>query len=253
MTQTQYDTFEDGIGLTTLESDRGAIDNVQEDSPIAVSGVVIPENTVLEGGLGEPHFYTPQLAERASEVLQRQIDDEETTVHIVKNFHDTEGQAAADDIIGEVTGAGYSKGIGTVFEGEVMDEDIAQKINLGYLDISPSVARSLGPLDETMNAREVDDVAGFRDIATVGSGQPGSDVQVGPNPAVEALSRAMDFDTLDDDDESTPDDPEPMSLDEAKEKLADEHDMDVSELETLLADGGEDDTDDRVVRLVEPS
>lgn len=188
MSDTERDTFRSGIGTTTLASDRGAVDDVQEDSPIAVNGVAIPENTILNGGRNEEHFYSPQAARRAAEVLQRQIDDGET-VHIVKNFHDLEGQAPADDIIGEVTAAGYSEGVGVVWEGEITDEATAQKVQMGYLDVSPTVARSLGDFDETMQARGVDDVAAFRDIAVVGRGQPGADVDVGPNPAVEALSR----------------------------------------------------------------
>lgn len=191
---TTYDTFQDGIGV--LASERGSIDNIQENSPITVSGVAIPENTVLEGGQGVEHFFSPEAAQEAAQVLQEQIESGET-VHIVKNFHDTQGQAGADDVIGEVTGAGYSQGVGVVFEGEITDEDIARKVDLGYLDVSPSVARSLGPLDETMQARSVDTVAGFRDIATVARGQPGADVEIGPNPAVEALSRTLSFDALD--------------------------------------------------------
>lgn len=240
---TQYDTFADGIGLTTLESPNGEVDSLNENTPIAVNGVAIPENTILEGGLGEPHFYSPQMAERAAEVLQSQIDDPETNVHIVKNFHETEGQAEADDIIGVVTGAGYSPGIGTVFEGEVMDEKTAQKINHGYLNISPSVARSLGQFDETMQARGVEEVAGFRDIATVGNGQPGAGVQTGPNPAVEALSRAA----LSEETET-----DTMSLEEAKQTIADEYGLETDEIEARLTNEPDepDEIPDGHVRLV---
>lgn len=203
MTETEYDVFESGIGITTLESDRGAVENLQEDSPIAINGVAIPENTVLQGGRGERHYYPPEMAQEAAEILQQQIDDGDTKVHLVKNFHELEGQAPADDIIGEVTGAGYSPGVGVVFNAETADEETAQKINLGYLEVSPTVARGLGQHDETMDARAVNEVAGFRDVAVVGTGQPGSKVEVGQNPAVEVLSRAViDPDT--DRDEETP-------------------------------------------------
>ena len=188
---TTYDTFSDGIGITTLASDRGTVEGVQEDSPIAINGVALPEGTVLEGGQGVRHFYPPAMAERAADQLQQQLDDDKGTVHIVKNFHELEGQAPADDIIGEVTGVGYEQGVGVRFAGEITDVETAEKIQLGYLDVSPTVGRALADeRDPQMEARPVADVAGFRDIAIVGQGQPGADVAVGPNPAIEALARA---------------------------------------------------------------
>ena len=188
---TTYDTFADGIGITTLASDRGTVEGVQEDSPIAINGVALPEGTVLEGGQGVRHFYPPEMAERAADQLQQQLDDDEGTVHVVKNFHELEGQAPADDIIGEVTAVGYEQGVGVRFAGEITDVETAEKIQLGYLDVSPTVGRALGDeRDPQMDARPVADVAGFRDIAIVGQGQPGADVAVGPNPAIEALARA---------------------------------------------------------------
>jgi hypothetical protein len=191
MTDPEYDTFTDGIGITTLASDRGTVEGVQEDSPIAINGVALPEGAVLEGGQGVRHFYPPEMAERAADQLQQQLDDDEGTVHIVKNFHELEGQAPADDIIGEVTGVGYEQGVGVRFAGEITDVETAEKIQLGYLDVSPTVGRALADeRDAQMEARPVADIAGFRDIAIVGQGQPGADVAVGPNPAIEALARA---------------------------------------------------------------
>lgn len=255
MPDTHYDTFADGIGVTTLESDRGPVEDIQENSPIAISGVAIPENTILQGGRGEEHFYAPQMAERAAEVLQQQIDDEETTVHIVKNFHELEGQAPADDIVGEVTAARYADGIGVTFTGEITDESLAQKIEMGYLDVSPAVARSLGDFDDTMQARGVEDVGGFRDIAVVGQGQPGAEVQVGSNPAIEALSRsATEMDNLEDepddgDDESN----DTMSLDDATETIAEEFDVDAETVADHLETLGEDDeeVDENTILLIE--
>jgi hypothetical protein len=144
-----------------------------------------------------------------------------------------------------------------VFEGETTDVETAQKINNGYLDVSPTVARSLGDLDDQMQARRVTDVAGFRDIAVVGRGQPGADVSVGPNPAVEALSRDalgraefdVPLDTLAEEDT--------MSLDDAKQTIAEEYEVDVDAVDAHLDSLGEDDpdetdeTDDRTVVLIE--
>jgi len=191
---TELDTFENGIGLGTLENTQ-AMGNVPDEDAISINGVAIPENTILKGGREIEHFYPPAMAEKAARALEEQIESGET-VHLVSGFHDLDGMADAEQVIGEITKAGYSPGVGTVFEGETIDKEIAQKINNGYVNISPSISRGLGELDEQMQARKVNEVGGFRDIAVVARGQDGAKVEVGNNPAIEALSREIQIDTL---------------------------------------------------------
>lgn len=173
---TETDHFEGG--LATLSKD--AIDQFPDDAPWTVNGVAIPVNTVVNGGQNVDHFFPAEVLEDAGELLEGKP--------IVKNFHEIEGQAPADDVIGKVTSAGFQKGVGLVFEGEVTDPDIAQKIKQGYLDVSPTPARSLGEFDDSMGAQRVERLADFRDIAIVANGQPGAEVDMGSNPAVEALA-----------------------------------------------------------------
>lgn len=177
-TDTQRDTFEHGIGVLAAGN---TTDEVPANDPIQVNGVALPVNTVLQGGQGERHYFPASVLERAAEQL--------AGANIVKNFHELEGQAPADDVIGEVTDAAFSEGVGLVYEGELIDEDIAQAVLQGYLDVSPTVARSLGEYDEGRDARRVDAIAGFRDLAVVQQGQPGASIDVGANPAVAALQR----------------------------------------------------------------
>ena len=253
-TDTNTDTFRNGIGIGVLASQEDDVrKDIQSNGTTPIHGVAIPENTILKGGQDVEYFFSPEMAERAAEVLQQQIKD--GTVHVVKNFHEIDGQASADEILGEVTDAGYSKGVGVVFEGEITDMEIAQKIQNGYLDVSPSVARALGGFDETMQARGVTDVAGFRDIAVVGNGQPGAEVNIGPNPAVSTLSRdvlnrVFDTDTLEEEQETEPED-DVMTLDEAKEKLAEEYGIDADTLDERLSESDETETDENVVTLIE--
>lgn len=176
MSEPNQDHFEGGIA--TLSAD--PTDNFDETNPWKVSGVALPENTILKGGQGVEHFYTAETLEGAGELLEGS--------HIVKNFHDIDGQATADDIIGEVTNAGYQKGVGLVFDGEITDREIAEKVSHGYLDVSPSPVRSLGEFNDSMGGQEVQRLVDFRDLAVVGNGQPGAKIEMGPNPAVEALS-----------------------------------------------------------------
>lgn len=250
MTETQRDTFESGIGVLAVNDNR-ATDTIQENDPVEVHGVALPVNTVVQGGQDERYFFPPGVLQEAADMLEG--------ANIVKNFHELDGQAPADDVIGEVTTAGFSEGIGLVYEGEILDQDIAQRVAQGYLDVSPSVARALGAFDEQRDARRVDAVAGFRDLAVVQQGQPGAEIDIGPNPAVaalslDALSRQFETDTLDGDDpdgsgDDTDETPDTMSVDEATEELADAYDLDPSEVETRLSEP--DDTDDDAVLLIE--
>lgn len=179
-------------GIATLAAD--SIDDYNTEAPFEVSGVALPVNTVVNGGQNTNHYYTENTLESAAEMLEGQ--------QIVKNFHDLDGMANADQVIGKITDAGYEKGIGLVFSGEIVDETIAEKVAQGYLDVSPTVARQLGEYDEAMGAQEVAQITGFRDLAVVANGQPGASIEPGSNPAVTALSLdalSKGFDVLQED------------------------------------------------------
>lgn len=256
MTQTQRDIFEHGIGVLAAGN---TTSEIQENDPIQVNGVALPANTVVEGGQGERHYFPDEVLEAAAEMLEG--------ANIVKNFHELDGQAPADDVIGEVTAAAFSEGVGLVYEGELLDEDIAQRVAQGYLDVSPTVARSLGAYDEARDARQVDAIAGFRDLAVVQQGQPGAGIEIGSNPAVsalqrDALSRAFDGGDGGDGGDGAADggtDEDTMSLDEAKQTLAEEYEVGVDDLDAHLDSlgdsdddsGGSEAGDDRTVVLVD--
>lgn len=184
---TETDIFEGGIATLSADS----TPEFDSEAPFEINGVAIPVNTVVNGGQNVDHFFPEEVLQNATGLLEG--------APIVKNFHDIEGQASADNVIGRVTNDGFQKGVGLVFEGEITDQDIAEKISHGFLDVSPSPARSLGEFNESMGAQRVDRLVDFRDIAVVANGQPGAKVEIGPNPAVEALSRdalSRGFDTL---------------------------------------------------------
>jgi hypothetical protein len=200
MSEPEYEQYPDGIGISTLEG-TNALEDFSSEPPYKVHGVAIPENTILKGGKNVEYFFPPEKAEKAAEVMQEQIDSDDKRVHLVSGFHEIEGQADPDEIVGEVTSAGYEKGVGVVFEGETIEEGVAERISHGYVDVSPTVMRSLGEYDDTMGAQRVDRVLGFRDVAVVGNGQPGASIEPGGNPAVEALSLdalSRGFDVLQD-------------------------------------------------------
>jgi hypothetical protein len=179
-------------GIATLAADN--VDDWNTEAPFEVSGVALPVNTVVNGGQNTDHFYSESVLEDAAEMLEGQ--------QIVKNFHDIEGQASADQVIGKVTDAGFEKGVGLVFSGEMVDNETAEKVAQGYLDVSPTVGRQLGEFNESMGAQAVERISGFRDLAVVANGQPGASIEPGSNAAITALSMdalSRGFDVLQDD------------------------------------------------------
>jgi len=199
MSESEKDNLDGGIA--TLAAD--AVEDFNTEAPFEVSGVALPVNTIVNGGKNTDHFYSESVLESGAEMLEGQ--------QIVKNFHDIEGQASADQVIGKVTDAGVEKGVGLVFSGEMVDEDTAAKVAQGYLDVSPTVARQLGEFDDSMGAQQVERITGFRDLAVVANGQPGASIEPGSNPAVTALSMdalSRGFDVLDSAEDTEPEEPE---------------------------------------------
>lgn len=174
-------TRRSGIAVLT-----DATDTFDDEAPWTVHGVAITENAITMGRSGTPRFWPADTLEAAA---QRGLLEGRP---IVKNFHELEGQAPADDVIGEVTDEAYADGVGWVFEGEIADEAIAEKIANGYLDVSPVPQIAEETFDERWEAQRVDRLAGVRDIAVVAEGAvPGNEIEMGPNPSVAALSRAV--------------------------------------------------------------
>lgn len=180
MASSTADTAPSGIAILAA----GPADHFSpEDSPWRVHGVAISEDAVTVGQSEERRFWPRSTLQNAAE------RDLLVGRSIVKNFHDLEGQAPADDVIGEVTAVGYAEDIGLVFEGEIADREIAAKIDAGYLDVSPVPFIAEEDPDDTREAMRVERIARFRDLAVVDEGAiEGNEINMGPNPAVAALS-----------------------------------------------------------------
>lgn len=147
-----------------------------------VNGVALSENSVTMGGSGRRRIWPESTLREAAELL--------TDRPIVKNFHDLEGNANADDVIGRITNAGYQDGVGIVFEGDISDESIAQKVGNDFLEVSAVPGIGSEQYDERRDAYVVEEISGFRDIAVVPDGADrGNDISIGDRPAMAALSR----------------------------------------------------------------
>jgi hypothetical protein len=149
----------------------------------AVHGVALSEDAITHGGSGQRRYWPADALRPAADGLANRP--------IVKNFHGRTGQATADEVIGVITDTGYQPGVGIVFEGEISDKEIANKIANGYLDVSVVAGIGSEYYDADREVHVVESIAGFRDIAVVADGADRDNaITIGENPAIAALSRA---------------------------------------------------------------
>ena len=150
--------------------------------PWPVSGVAMSPG-VTHGASGTPRLWPAETLRAAAE--DNLLDDRP----IVKNFHELSGQAPADDVIGRVIETNYVDDVGLVYEGEISDAEIAEKVAHGYLEVSTVPFIGAESYDSTHDAQRVDRIDGFRDIAVVATGAvEDNSIELGANPALAALT-----------------------------------------------------------------
>lgn len=169
-----------------------------DDDPLTVHGIALGEG--VASGLnesGEDSYYPPEVLEDAADKLvgRKIVDDSE--------HDDLEAtQPPNSAIVGEVTDARYKPGVGVAFEGEVDREPERSLVENGRMVVSPALFRETGDIRDGEDAREVERIAHWRDLAIVSDG--GSDaasIQPGAAPAAaqealqaEALAAVFDAD-----------------------------------------------------------
>lgn len=208
------DSLQSGIARLQAGSD------LPDEAPFPVHGIAIPDGAVTMGRSGVSRVWPSEALREAAPLLEDRP--------IVKNFHELDGQAPADDVIGQVTRAEFRDGLGLVFEGEITDREIAEKIANGFLEVSPVTFIAEETPDGSGEQFVVDEIGGFRDIAVVAEGAGrGNEINLGESAALaalsaEALSQAFAADPPADEDpdgeatqsdDGTPDKPPSQSTD----------------------------------------
>lgn len=237
MTVTDTDSLQSGIAVLQDTPDPFA-----GDPPYPVSGIAMPAGITTHGGSGLEREWPAETLREAADLLVGKS--------IVQDFHPaTREQAPASAIIGQITDAGYSDSTGLEFRGEITDQEAAQKIDRGYLEVSVRPAIGEERTDPRSGGRVVESIADFLDIALVDQGAAdGNSIAVGDNPSIAALSQrwlsdSTMFDALQD---TTVSDPEYNGYSTAEWSAPSldgtfDGDMDAArDSATLIRDGGED-------------
>lgn len=145
----------------------------EESGVRVVSGVAIGVGDITRGMSGLQKKWTREALEAKAETLEGKP--------LVTNHvnHDV------DAVVGQVESAGYKDGVGVIWEGELGDSDLADKVDKGWLDVSPRVIHQ--PLDEMEVEGEADDpvhvvteVEEFVNLSLVPQGaSPSNEVSMG--------------------------------------------------------------------------
>jgi TolA-binding protein len=105
-----------------------------------------------------------------------------------------EDQVPGDRILGQIDRWEYEEGVGPVGYAELADEGIAERIDMGLLEVSADWIRELGDYDEEMGGRPVDHIIGLPRITVLERGAAsGASIEITESMA-EALAYNPDAD-----------------------------------------------------------
>ena len=144
--------------------------------PFVVHGVALGNGDVTKGKSGIKKKWPAEELEKAAESLQgtNLVIDHENSVH---------------GVVGRVTKAGYKDDKGVVYEAELYDEDLAEKVQKGLLEVSVrGLHKDVDDLDEekSSEALVVEDIE-FKNLSVVPSGAaPSNTLEMGENAELSA-------------------------------------------------------------------
>jgi hypothetical protein len=193
-----------GVGSsTTGDSGSGS-----EDPP-QVRVVPIGEGDITEGLSGERAYWSRDVLQDAVE--SGALDGAKIIKGQAGSGHkdSVSEQAAPEDIIGRVDSWSYEEGVGPVGESVVVDDQMADRIEHGLLDVSPDLYRRLGNYDDDLEAKPVDEILSMPYITVLDRGasqaasiEPATAEALGYNPEGENQLMPENQDESDQDEHS---------------------------------------------------
>lgn len=158
----------------------GRIDKPTSEDNL-VHGIAIGQNDETTGMSGKTTRWPGEVLQDAADKL--------VGVPIVKGHPGAEktddglqvdSQPPLSSKVGEVTDAKYKEDVGLLWQGEIKDEEMLEKVESGLAEVSPVVGRELKPVEGEEDVFEATAVTGFRDIGLVSRGaSPSNNIQMG--------------------------------------------------------------------------
>jgi len=184
---TEHDILDGGIAALSEDTEDGFL----------VNGVALGEGDVTEGMSGKRTRWTPEaLQDLADQLPGKPITENFGEGHVgaerTENGLEVNPNVPLRSKLGEVTDAKYVEGLGTLWQGEIRDAEMAAKVEQGLAEVSPVVARDLEEVEPGLF--EATAVNGVRDLGLVSNGAaPSNSIEPGAAAAMtaEALTAAM--------------------------------------------------------------
>ncbi len=156
-----------------------------DDDLYVIHGIAIGENDITVGHKSKTRKRWPKEAlESSAKTLVGR--------HIVKNHENRD----IDAVIGQITDAQYVDGKGVAYQGVISDEETANKIEQGWLDVSPRIYHAENMGEDEDGTKVVKDVYGYDNLAVVRQGAaPSNFVDTGESSLMSSdeLSAVFDF------------------------------------------------------------
>lgn len=162
----------------------------ESDDGYTITGIAIGENDVTRGESGiEKRWPREALKPSADSLAGRPL---------VKDHDNT-----TDGVVGEVTSTAYEDGVGLLYEAELYDESLADKIANGLLEVSiRGYHNNVEDMSEDDDGNKIVEKVVFDNLSIVPTGAaPSNTVEVGESQSVSAATCAEIL-TEDDDGES---------------------------------------------------
>jgi len=156
--------------IQTVEFERreAHLSELEEGPPYTVHGVALGDDDVTVGQSGIKKLWP-------ADELEKSADSLEGKNLVVDHNNDSSG------VVGHVTKAGYKDGTGVIYEAELFDDDLAEKINNGLLEVSIRGRHSdVEQMEESDDGAKVVEEITFANLSIVPTGAaPSNTIEMG--------------------------------------------------------------------------
>jgi len=182
------------VQVTTVEFEQRDVylsSELDDGPPYTVHGVALGAGDVTVGQSGIKKVWPADELERAAATLEgRSL--------VVDHENDSFG------VVGEVTKAGYKESVGIIYEAELMEEDLAEKISSGLLDVSIRGKHiDVDQMEENDDGAKVVKDITFDNLSIVPTGAaPSNTIEMGEADELSVAELATFAETIQDSDNS---------------------------------------------------
>lgn len=173
---------------TEIERHSAHLSEVDGEPPYTIHGIAIGEGDVTRGSSGIEKKWPRDALKPAAETLAGRplVTDHENDSHAV---------------VGKVTEAFYQEGTGVLYEAQLFDEELAEKIANGLLEVSiRGFHGDVSEMEESEEGAKVVSKLKFDNLSIVPVGAaPSNTVEIGPSTEVSAAECAEVIGALEED------------------------------------------------------